>query len=195
MGRVSSLVRKNQLLRLGVSSDSIFKELRVSESVAVNGACLTLVEKQRNILFFETIESTLKKTNLKRLRLGDYVNLEPALKLGQSLSGHFVLGHIDKEVRIIRLLKKENYRQIYLELPSAFKNYLVENGSVAMEGISLTVKSISNHYFSVEIIPFTYKHTNLQFKKTGDWVNVEFDYLLKNKMQILKASGSGAVGF
>jgi riboflavin synthase len=179
VGRVEKIVKAGSLTKLGISSDVIYKETDPSDSISVNGACLTVTRKEKNLIFFEAIKSTLDKTSLKRLKRGDFVNLEPALGMGDKLGGHFVLGHIDTEVRLRRAIKHREFRQLEIEFPSAFKKYIVENGSIALEGISLTVKRILPRSFTVDIIPFTYENTNLKYKKIGDWLNAEFDYLLK----------------
>ncbi|MFA6281731.1 MAG: riboflavin synthase, partial [Candidatus Omnitrophota bacterium] len=150
----------------------------------INGTCLTLTEKKANTLFFDAVKSTLDKTNIKRLRIKEIVNLEPALKVGEKLGGHFVLGHVDVEARLKRILRKSDFWQLEVELPPAFKKNVVENGSVALNGISLTVKKVAANFFTVDIIPFTYENTNLKHKRVGDWINVEFDYLLKNKVEV-----------
>lgn len=181
VGRVERIVKGNSLSQLGVRAEKIYNDALVSDSISVNGVCLTLIYKEKKLLFFEVIESTLKKTNLKHLKKKDYVNLEPALKIGEKLSGHFVLGHIDGEVRLRRIIRYSRYYTLEIELPPPFKKFIFSGGSVALEGISLTVKKILPSSFTVDIIPFTYNHTNLKYKRTGDWLNVEFDYLIKSK--------------
>jgi riboflavin synthase len=143
-----------------------------------------LTDKKNNILFFDAVKSTLDKTNLKRLKIKEVMNLEPALKLGDKLGGHFVLGHVDTEGRLKRISRKSDFWQLEVELPPAFKKYIVENGSIALNGMSLTVKKIMSNSFIVDIIPFTYENTNLKYKRVGDWLNIEFDYLLKNKVEV-----------
>lgn len=179
VSRVDKIVKGSTLTKLGISSIKIWPQAKISNSIAVNGVCLTLVDKLKGLLFFEAVRSTFQKTNLKRLRTGDLVNLEPALKIGDRLGGHFVLGHVDAEVKLIRKINRGNSWQLEADLPSSFRRFIVENGSVALEGISLTVKKVLRHSFSLDIIPFTYDNTNLKYKKIGDWLNVEFDYLLK----------------
>ncbi len=180
--RVERLNRSGSLIKLGVKSTIISNEANPSDSIAINGVCLTLTAKEKGILFFQAIAPTLANTNLKRLKKGDFVNLEPALKVGERVGGHFVLGHVDCEAKIRRIIPKVNYRQAEIEAPSKFKKFLLENGSVTIEGISLTVKKVLPRTFTVDIVPFTYDNTNLKYKRVGDWVNLEFDYLLKQKL-------------
>ena len=184
IGRVKKVARSNSSIKLGIESAIVFPEAGASDSISINGACLTLTSKNKNLLLFDAISSTLKNTNLKRLKSGDFVNLEPALSLGEKVGGHFVLGHIDAELKVRRLIKKAGHWQLEIDLPPAFKKNVVENGSVAIEGISLTVKKILPRIFSVDIIPFTHSSTTLKYKKIGDFLNIEFDYLLKRKNEV-----------
>jgi riboflavin synthase len=186
VGRVDEIRRTGSLIKLGIESAIISNEASPSDSIAVNGVCLTLTKKDKNILFFEAIASTLKTTNLKRLKKRDYLNLEPALKLGEKMGGHFVLGHVDSEAKLRRIVLKGSYRELEVELPSQFRKFIVENGSITIEGVSLTVKKVLPRVFTANIVPFTYDNTNLKVKKAGDWLNLEFDYLLKQKSESKK---------
>ncbi len=177
-GRVKKIEKKANLWRLGVFSPLVFSESNISDSVSVNGVCLTLVEKKNDLLFFEAIKTTLKNTNLKRLKINSLVNLEPSLRLQDKIGGHFVLGHIDCEGRIRNIRRGENY-VFEIECPKEFRKYVVEKGSIAVEGISLTIQKKLSSSFAVDIIPFTFQHTNLKEKKIGGWLNLEFDYFLK----------------
>jgi len=181
IGQLQRTVKGDSLTKLGVKSAKICVSAQVSDSIAVNGVCLTLVEKDKSLLFFQAVSATLKSSNLKRLRRGDLLNLEPALRAGEKCGGHFVLGHVDGEVRLRRKIKAGGYWRLEVELPPAQRKFLVENGSVALEGISLTVKKIFPRFFTVDVIPFTYEHTNLKYKRSGDWLNIEFDQLLKQR--------------
>jgi len=181
VNRVESLLKANSLIKLGIKSTLVSKEASVSDSISVNGVCLTLVKKDKDLLLFEAIPSTLKNTNLKRLKKGDFVNLEPALGMGDKLGGHFVLGHVDTELRLRRIIKRISHWELEIEFPSASRKLMVENGSVCIEGISLTIKKILPRIFTVDVVPFTQQNTNLKYKKAGDRLNIEFDYLLKNK--------------
>ena len=181
VGTVESINKSSSLTKLGIKAKDIYKEAQVSDSIAVNGTCLTLIYKDKDILYFEAVNPTLEKTNLKRLKKGDFVNLESALKAGDKMGGHFVLGHVDCEGKLKRTIKKTQFWQMEVEVLSKDIKFLVENGSVALDGISLTVKRVAGRSFTVDIIPFTYEHTILKNKKPGSWLNIEFDYLLKQK--------------
>ncbi len=179
IGTVEKILRANSLIKLGVKAPLIAQTSEKSDSISVNGVCLTLIYKEKDLLFFEAVASTLKSTNTSRLKKGDRINLEPALNLGDKLGGHFVLGHVDAELKLKTAIKKRSYWQLSVDLPSAFRKYIADNGSVALEGISLTVKKVFPKMFQTHIIPFTYEHTTLKLKRPGNFLNVEFDYLLK----------------
>ena len=181
LGKVEKITKASSLIKIGIGSKSVYNEANISDSISINGACLTLTDKKNNILFFDAVKSTLDKTNFKKLKIKEIVNLEPALKVGEKLGGHFVLGHVDSEARLKRISRKSDLWQLEVELGPAFKKYIVENGSVALNGISLTVKKVTLYSFIADIIPFTYENTNLKHKRVGDWLNVEFDYLLKRR--------------
>jgi len=183
VARVERIAKAGFLIKLAVKSIAVFKDANLSDSISVNGVCLTLTHKKEDLLFFDAINSTLKNTNLKRLKKGDFLNLEPALNIGDKLGGHFVLGHVDAEVKLCKKVAKGNYWQLEMELPSQFRKFILENGSITIEGVSLTVKKILPRSFTVDIIPFTYNNTNLKYKKIGDWLNIEFDYLLKQRVE------------
>ena len=184
IGKVFSVQREKNSVKLSISSSIVVKTAEISDSISVNGVCLTLVLKKNNLLVFDAVLTTLATTNLKRIKRGNVVNLESALKVGDKLGGHFVLGHVDAELKFIRVIKKNNCLNIEIELPSRFRKSILENGSITIDGISLTVKKILAKTFTLNIIPFTYNNTSLKYKRSGDWANVEFDYLLKNKTNL-----------
>lgn len=179
VGRVKKLARNRDFWIVGINSERVYSQVNVSESISVNGVCLTLVKKESNILFFKVIKPTLEISNLKRLKLYDYVNLESSLKVSDKLGGHFVLGHVDTEAKITRILRMGRIFSLEMSVDKRFKRYLLLRGSIAVEGISLTISSVRNNTFSVNIIPYTWEHTNLRYKKVFSFVNVEFDYLIK----------------
>lgn len=184
VGRVKKIIKASSLIKLGIETDRIYEELEQGDSVSIGGVCLTLVNKEKKIIFFDVLESSLKISNLKRLKIGDYVNLEPALKVGGKLGGHFVLGHVDGEIKIRRWVKIKDYQRLEINLDSKQRKFLLENGSVSLEGISLTIKKIFPKYFTLDVIPFTYENTNLKYKRNGDWLNIEFDQLVKNSLVV-----------
>jgi riboflavin synthase len=201
LGDIVSLERRGKSARLFLDAKSLSQEAKLGDSIAINGTCLTIVEIRGTTLAFDISDETLKSTNLGELKVRDRVNLEPALRLSDRLGGHFVTGHIDGVGRMrSKSLEGEVYR-IVIETEPWIAEYLVEKGSVAVDGISLTVVDLLRDGFSLVIIPHTAKLTTLGLKSAGDRVNVEVDilgkyvskYLKKGKdsnlMQTLKASG------
>ncbi|OGI95023.1 riboflavin synthase subunit alpha [Candidatus Nomurabacteria bacterium RIFCSPLOWO2_01_FULL_42_17] len=161
-------------------------KIKLGESISVNGVCSTVKKFTpskggggKNI-YFEYMPETLKITNLSFLKKNDTVNIERSMRLGDRISGHIVLGHIDGKGEILNIKKEGNSQAFEIKIPAkSFKKFLVYKGSVTMEGISLTVVKVSSNSFIVKIIPYTLKHTNLKFKKKGDFLNLEFDILIK----------------
>ena len=201
LGDIVSLEKRGKGARLVLDAEAIAREAGLGDSIAINGTCLTVVEIRGNTLAFDISDETLRSSNLGDLKVRDRVNLEPALRLNDRLGGHIVTGHIDGAGRIrSKSLEGDVYR-IVIETEPWISEYLVEKGSVAVDGISLTVVDVMQNGFSLVIIPHTARLTTLGFKGTGDRVNVEVDilgkyvakYLKKGKdanlMQTLKASG------
>ncbi len=166
---------------------STLEELKIGDSIAVNGVCLTIVDLKKvdKLLEFSVNISTetLNKTNLKFLKSTHKVNLERPLKINGRLHGHIVTGHVDTIIQLQKI-DKENF---YFSLPDGdYEKYIVEKGSVALDGISLTVAKKFKDSFSVAVIPFTLNNTNLKFRKVGDYINLEVDILAKYVENILK---------
>ncbi len=178
-GIVKSIKRGSKLWQIGVASCDLYKTSEKGDSISVNGVCLTLVDKKKDILYFDVVKATLNATNLKRLSVSSFVNLEPSLCVGDKLGGHFVLGHVDCESKIKGVLRERDYFVLRIGYEKKFSSYVVEKGSIAVDGISLTIQKKENSFFTISIIPYTLKHTNLRYKHPGSWVNLEFDYLLK----------------
>jgi len=185
-GKVSFL--KSNKLAVEVSSNFI-KDLKIGSSVSVNGACLTVINLDP--LTFDISFETLKKTNLGNLRKGDVVNLEKALKVGERLDGHFVLGHVDTTVRVKGIKRDGYFYKFIFEIPKGFEKYIVYKGSVAIDGISLTVARLEKAFFEVAVIPHTYENTNLKFKRIGDICNLETDIFGKYVIRYLENLKSG----
>ena len=153
--------------------------LKVGQSVALNGVCLTATKLSKSSCIFEMIEETTKNTDLGNLEVGGMVNIERSLKAGDRLEGHFVLGHVDGVGTIKKISKKPKEVQVSFVVPGKLARYVVKKGSIAVDGISLTVTDIKNNIASVSLIPHTIEVTNFQTKKTGDKVNIETDILGK----------------
>jgi len=179
MGEIAVLERKSGITRLLLNSKEIIKDAKIGDSISVNGTCLTIVEITGTAMKFDLSEETLKSTNLGSLRPGDRVNLEPSLRPESKLGGHFVSGHVDDIGRIKSKTKMGDAFKVGIEAPEKVLNFLVEKGSVAVDGISLTVVDILRDSFTIVIIPHTAQLTTIGFKGPGDTVNVEVDIIGK----------------
>jgi riboflavin synthase len=162
-----------------VRTSKIHRTVRPGNSVAVNGACLTVVAKRGRLLRFDVLNETLRRTNFGRLRPGSLVNMERPLRANGRLDGHFVQGHVDATGRVRRWEREGKDYVIEIEAPATLMKYIVEKGSVAVDGISLTVARIGRSWFQIWIIPHTRAVTNLRQCTVGDTVNLEADILAK----------------
>ncbi|NPV14716.1 riboflavin synthase [candidate division WOR-3 bacterium] len=178
IGKVVRVVPKQGNRRLVIEAD-FAQELQPGESVAVNGCCLTVVGVARRRFEVEVVAETLKRTNLRDLRSGTPVNLERALRFTDRLGGHFVLGHIDEVGTVRRLEHRSNEHRLFVAVKEASFNLLVEKGSVAIDGVSLTVAGVKRGEFWVNLIPFTWERTTLNRCRAGTRVNLEYDILVK----------------
>ena len=163
------------LVDLGKNS----RGLKIGQSVALNGVCLSATNISKNNCMFEMIDETMKKTDLGNLKVGSLINIERSLKVGERLEGHFVLGHVDGVAVITKIEQKPKEVKIWFKIPKKLKKYVVQKGSIALDGISLTVVDAKNDLASVCIIPHTMKITNFKTKKIGDKLNIETDVLGK----------------
>ena len=175
VGKVKKIAGGQGILTLKTS----FSDLRPGESVAVNGVCLTISRTEKNLASFDLSPETLKKTSLGKLRTGQPVNLERALRLGDRIGGHLVTGHIDGKGKILAIRKTGPGKEITILFPTEIKKYLAVKGSVAIEGISLTVSGVFGNRVSVALIPYTLAKTNLGGKRVGDEVNLEVDIIAR----------------
>src|SRR5438093_13772904 len=179
VGTVVAMRASNGGARLQIAAPLTAKEARSGESIAVNGCCLTLTSRRGDRLTFDLLEETIARTNLNRLRQNSQVNLEAALRADGRLGGHFIQGHIDCVSPIVAFGKSGADFRLEIELPREFAHYVAPKGSIALNGISLTVAEILPNSFVTWIVPYTKKHTNLDRAKPGDPMNVEFDILAK----------------
>ncbi|MEO2083469.1 MAG: riboflavin synthase [Desulfurobacteriaceae bacterium] len=186
LGKVIEIKRKSKGARLTVSCQKIIDGTKLGDSIAVNGVCLTVVKIGNEKLSFDISQETLRRSTLDLIKPGEAVNLERALKLSDRLGGHILQGHVDTITKITAV-KREGEGFIFkFKIPPGYSHLLVEKGSIGIDGISLTVASLSSNEFSVAVIPHTYRATNLQFKKAGDRVNLEFDIIGKYVERMLK---------
>jgi riboflavin synthase len=179
IGRVEKDSMRGSNLRLKIKGSKILNGLKVGDSINVNGACQTVIETDPVSFTVEAVEETLKKTNLGRLKRNDPVNLERSLRFSDRLGGHLVTGHVDCVGKVKSIVKKDGSLLYEIELPGEYSAYLVEKGSVAVDGISLTVVDVRENSFAVSVIPFTLQNTSLGTKRVGDQVNIETDLIGK----------------
>ena len=179
LGRVKKISKQGNNTILEIEADKVTEDIKIGDSISLNGACLTLIKKEPHLLAFEAIPETLKVTNLGLLKLQDKVSLERSLKVGDRISGHFVSGHIDCLGVIRKKIFINNNLCFEIAVPIEFIKYCIPKGSVAVDGISLTLVNSRSNTFSVYIIPHTLKNTTLGFKGPSDKVNIEFDLLAK----------------
>ena len=170
---------KNEGSNLNISCKSeITNELKIDQSLSHNGVCLTVVKIEDDIYTVTAIKETLEKSNLGGLKIGDKVNLERSMKLGDRLDGHIVQGHVDQKAKCTNIIE-ENGSWLFSFKYKTSDNITVEKGSVCVNGVSLTVVNSGDNNFSVAIIPYTYNHTNFHTFEVGTIVNVEFDIIGK----------------
>ena len=177
---------------LRVAEPGLAPKLEIGESVAVDGACLTVVARDGDAFAFQAGPETLAKTTLGRLKPGDRVNLERALCVGDPVGGHFVTGHIDATGLILEKRPAGDWLTVWFGFPAEFGELLVEKGSIAVDGVSLTVVDAEKERFSVMLIPHTRDHTTLGPKEAGAAVNLEFDLLAKHVRKLIQnRTGAG----
>ncbi len=186
VGKVRGILKRSGGVQLRVECSKVIEDSKVGDSICVNGVCLTVVEVKGSSLTFFLSPETLKRSSLYLLKVGDFVNLERALKLSDRLGGHILQGHVDATTKVTGIKREGESFRFTFALPRNFAHLLVEKGSIGIDGISLTVASISPNSFSVAVIPHTYENTNLKLKRTGDLVNLEFDIIGKYVERMLK---------
>ncbi len=179
VGRVDAIERGAQSARFTIHAGSILDDVKLGDSITVNGACLTVVHHAPGEAAFDAVYETLQRTALGALAIGDEVNLEPSLAVNGRFDGHIVQGHVDGIGTIASIREVDNSYYIYITASSALTRYIVRKGSIAIDGISLTVVDADDKTFSVAIIPHTWDNTNLHARRAGDTVNLETDIIGK----------------
>ena len=188
VGTVVAVRERDHGTELQIAAPGTAKHLSAGQSIAVNGCCLTLTSCRSDCLSFDLLEETIARTNLHNLRQDNPVNLERALRADGRLGGHFVQGHVDCVSPIIGFDRKAADLRLEIELPGESVHYVASKGSIAVNGISLTIAEVLSRSFAVWIIPYTKRHTNLDRATTGDLVNLEFDILAKYVERMVRPS-------
>jgi riboflavin synthase len=188
VGQVKSLQHSENTATLQVEADKILEGLQLGDSIAVNGVCLTVRRKAARHFAAELSEETVSRSNLGGLKAGIPVNLERPLLPTTRLGGHFVQGHVDGVGKVLSIQADRGFAVWEFSLPASIRRYVVEKGSIAIDGISLTVASLRPESFGVALIPYTLENTNLRTRKVGDQVNLECDVLAKYVESLLNRS-------
>ena len=180
-GKITKLAKpkSRSAIQMTVDLGKYARGLKIGQSVAINGVCLSATKISGKKCVFEMIDETTKKTDLGNVKAGSVVNIERSLKVGDRLEGHFVLGHIDGVATITKIEKKPKEVKFWFKIPKKLTKYVVKKGSIALDGISLTVVDAKKDVASVCLIPHTIKVTNFNLKKVGDKLNIETDILGK----------------
>jgi|WetSurMetagenome_2_1015567.scaffolds.fasta_scaffold00214_35 riboflavin synthase len=191
LGEVAALERRGPGARLAIKGRKIMRDIAVGDSIAVNGVCLTVTAFEKDCAYFDVSPETLDCSNIGTLKPGDKVNLESSLRPDSKLGGHFVTGHIGTAGKIKSRKAVGDSERIEIEAAPAVLKYITPKGSVAVDGISLTVVDVLRDSFSVVVIPHTVSMTTIGFKKAGDTVNLEPDILAKYVERLLQKDDSG----
>jgi riboflavin synthase len=187
LGRIESLNGEPAGIRLRVVAPVTASLTAAGDSVAVNGVCLTAVDVEGGVLAFDAVPETLRRSSLSRLAEGGSVNVEPALRAGEPLGGHLVQGHVDGVGRVLRLEPEGEGASLTVEAPRDLLRYIVEKGSITVEGVSLTIASLAPDSFEIALVPHTLRATTLGSLAPGDEVNLEVDVLAKYVERLLGA--------
>jgi riboflavin synthase len=190
LGQLTDLVSEKGNLHFTIRSE-ISPELKIDQSVSHNGVCLTVVSVNGEHYVVTAIAETLFKSNLSNLRVGDFINLERCMQMNGRLDGHIVQGHVDQTAKCINVKRLDGSWEYSFSYDLSAGNVTVEKGSICVNGISLTVINSMENSFSVAIIPYTYDHTNMQYLKEGDTVNLEFDIIGKYVARLMGSEVGG----
>ena len=195
LGKITRLTVKGADAVLEIESGISLDDVNIGDSIAVNGACLTVTSKTEKTFIADVSAESLSKTTLQHLKSGEKVNLEKSLRVGGFVGGHFVLGHVDGTARILSRAQKSGSLILAVEMDEKLARYIVEKGSVAIDGVSLTVNKLEKGRFYVNMIPHTAAVTALEAKKEGEWVNIETDVLGKYVEKLLQTPRGIDKGF
>ncbi|WP_456384349.1 riboflavin synthase [Persephonella sp.] len=172
-------------LRLKVRAEKVIQDTKLGDSIAVNGVCLTVVDITEGDITFDVSRETVERSNIGKLKTGEPVNLERALRPSDRLGGHIVQGHVDTVGRISSITPEGEHTRFRIEFSPEYSDLVVEKGSIAVDGISLTINKINGSTVSINIIPHTIENTNLRSRKVGDEVNIEFDIIGKYVLRMV----------
>ena len=185
-GIVKEILYNKNSLEIVLKTNLIFRKSELGASLCCNGTCLTITKINKKLVSFYLSEETLNKTNFKSIKIGATINVEKSLNYGNKISGHYVQGHTDTTGKVTNITKANKTWIVVFEIKKNFQKYLVEKGSIAINGVSLTISKIKKREFEINIIPHTLKLTNLISLKKNDKVNIEFDIFSKYLLNLKK---------
>ena len=190
IGKISNINPIAGGMRIKISSSKILDDISVDDSICVNGVCLTAIKIEDDGFWVDAVGATLEKTTFSKMQLSSSVNLERSLKLNDRLGGHFVQGHVNGTGTVLGINKLgENYF-LKINVDENLEKYLIEEGSITIDGVSLTIAELDSTKVGISIIPHTWQNTAIQFKKVGDKVNVETDMLAKYIEKLIRKNGT-----
>ena len=195
IGKVRQVVAIAGGKRITIAVRKVLADLAVDHSVAVSGVCLTVVNITRDALAVEAVGETLQKSTIEMLHTHDFVNLERAMQVGERLGGHLIQGHVNGIGTLVRKDKRGKNWYMEVEIPFMFERYLIPEGSIAIDGISLTIAQLHGNRTGFSIIPHTYSHTTVQYYKIGQKVNVEVDFLARHLEKLTQAKEQKSLTF
>ena len=178
-GKITKISKNKNHSEIVLKTNFIFKKSDIGSSLCCNGTCLTITKTQNKYISFYLSKETLKRTNFGKAKIGDIINIEKSLNYGNKISGHYVQGHIDTTGTVLKVLVVDKYWIITFKIFKNYKKFLVEKGSISINGVSLTISSIFKNTFQISVIPHTLKLTNLIELKKNNLVNIEFDIFSK----------------
>lgn len=188
VGRIKKLQKVKGGLLLEITCRKVLSDLKVEDSISIDGACQTVIKRSKDSFFVESVEETLRKTIFNKYAVGTQVNLERARKFEERIGGHFVQGHIDCTGKIFKITKEALGRLLFIEVPDEYQKLLIPRGSIAINGVSLTIAEVKGSQLKVAIVPHTWENTTFAGCYVGDFVNIEFDYLSKIVIHYLKSN-------
>jgi riboflavin synthase len=176
---VQKILRRKSSAEITLKTSLFFGQSEIGSSLCCNGTCLTITRIKKNLIYFYLSKETLKKTNFKSIKVGNFINIEKSLNYGNKISGHYVQGHTDTTGKVANIVILNKTWVVTFEIKKKFQKYLIEKGSIAINGVSLTISKIKKNGFEINIIPHTLKLTNLIKLKKKNSVNIEFDIFSK----------------
>jgi riboflavin synthase len=192
-GKVISRKDHQDSIEMEISCNDLLKDIKKGDSICVNGCCLTVKNYSKNSFFSDISYSTIKRTSFEKMKVGQTLNLEDSLRPDSKLGGHFVTGHVDSITEITGIEKIGNSYKVAFNTPEDLKIFITPRGSIAIDGISLTVEEVENDHFSVAVIPHTFENTNLCLKKVTEIVNLEIDMIARYVYNFINISDKKSI--